>query len=213
MGNVMRKLRRRTAGPAGSKGARSSQAGFSLIEVLFAGGILVIGFMGLMALMLTAIATNNRNKMDSSGTMLAATVLEQIHSTLIGSGNTSISDCNGVPWPISTDSDAPPGAGALLSGANVDYTEATPPSGYHMNFAVGGGGSGLCSGPMKATYDVRWNIQALPGPANTYLVTVSAKALGASVGSGGATAAGGQLFALPVTLRSFMSPCHNWGDC
>ena len=39
---------------------RSSQAGITLIETLFAGAILIIGSVGMLSLIVDAIATNNR---------------------------------------------------------------------------------------------------------------------------------------------------------
>jgi Tfp pilus assembly protein PilV len=195
------RVRRARKRPGIAKSRGRSQAGFSILEVLFAGAVLVVGFMGLMALILTAIATNNRNRMDSTGMMLASAVIEQVNSTMVGAGSAQLQDCAGTTWTINTQGQPAPGKGAALSGANIDYSESSPPANYHMDFVIAGGGTGLCSGEVQITYDVRWNIQTLPSPASTYLVTVGAKPK-----SAGSTQMGGKFFALPVTLRTYVGP-------
>src|SRR2546425_11226048 len=59
---------------------RNPQAGITLIETMLAALILVIGSIGMLSLIVDPIATNKRNKMDSTQTMLAGSILEQIHS-------------------------------------------------------------------------------------------------------------------------------------
>jgi len=204
------------------KSRMNPQAGFSIVEVLIAGMVLVIGVMGLMVLIITAVATNNRNKTDSSAMMLASTVLEQINSTLVDKSNidplclgaSCVTDCSGTRWPISASIGGPPVVDTL-QGPAIQFSDITAldnacvadgASCYHIDFVVGGGGglaSGLCNGPMQTTYDVRWNIQSLTG-TSTYLVTISAKPRGTQ---------GGRSFAFPSTLRTFVATCRNWGDC
>lgn len=174
-----------------------------MIEVLFAGGVMVVGFMGLMTLVMTAIASNNRNRMDSTGMMLATAVLEQVNSTIVGTGTAQLTDCANPPntWSINTAGSPGTGAGAPLTGANVDFTQTTV-DGYFMRFVVGGGGSGLCAAPVQISYDVRWNITTLSNPASTYLITVSAKPVGSTNDL--------KFFALPVTLRTYVGPPAMW---
>ena len=47
-----------------------------MIETLLAGAILVIGSLGMIGLIINAIASNNRNKVDSTQTMLAESMLD-----------------------------------------------------------------------------------------------------------------------------------------
>jgi Tfp pilus assembly protein PilV len=164
---------------------RNPEAGMTMLEVLIAGVVMTIGFMGLIGLVATAIASNNRNKLDSTGTMLAQAVVEQINSTLVGSGTASLSDCGGNTWTIATEI-----GGASLSGANIDFTQTTVPTNYSMNFSV-------CSVGQTSQYDVRWNVQQIT--SETYLVTVGARLLKSGAG-------GNKYFALPVTLRTYVSP-------
>jgi Tfp pilus assembly protein PilV len=80
----------------------NSQAGITLIETMMAGAILVIGSLGMIGLIVDSIATNNRNKVDSTQTMLTESILEQINSTVIGAGSSGLTDCAGNPWTITT---------------------------------------------------------------------------------------------------------------
>ena len=156
------------------------QSGVTMIELMIAGAVMVVGFMGLMILITTAIASNNRNRLDSTGTMLTQAVMEQIKSTIIGSGASTLSDCAGTTWNI----DAAAG-GAPLSGATIDYSSAQVTN-YSMNYVV-------CSGTQQTIYDVRWNITAVGG---NYLITVGSKMKGQGTNL--------KYFALPVTMRAML---------
>ena len=80
-----------------------------------AGAILVVGSIAMLTLIVSAIATNNRNKMDSTQTMLAASILEQVNSTFNSTGTTSdLTDCAGNSWTINTTIPNTGTAGAAL---------------------------------------------------------------------------------------------------
>jgi Tfp pilus assembly protein PilV len=162
---------------------RNPEAGMTMLEVLIAGVVMTIGFMGLIGLVVTAIASNNRNKLDSTGTMLTQAVIEQVNSTIVGIGTATLSDCAGNTWNIATAV-----GGANLTGANIDFTQSSVPSNYSMNFVV-------CNVGQNSQYDVRWNIQQIS--SETYLVTVGARLLKSGAG-------GNKYFALPVTLRTYV---------
>ena len=169
---------------------RNPQSGMSLIEVMLAAAILTICSLGMIGLIGGSIASNTRNKFDSTTTMLAQSIIEQINSTVIGSETASLTDCSGTVWEINT---AP--GGAELDGDKIDFTEADPPDDYHMDFTV----KSPCeaNGIEQAVYDVRWNVEivgaAAGTPTTTYLLTV-----GATLKDHGE---GNQFFAAPVNLR------------
>jgi Tfp pilus assembly protein PilV len=175
-----------------NKTSPRSQAGITLIETMLAASILAIGSLGMMGIIIGSIASNNRNKIDSTQTMLASSILEAIDSTVIGSGSSTLTDCAGTPWPILTT--VPPAGytGAPLTGTTVDYTQAQV-AGYSMNYVV----STPCtsSGAKQGTYDVRWHIDAVGtfGQTSTYLLTVSAKLQNHGEGN--------MFFSAPITLR------------
>src|SRR5438034_10242192 len=168
---------------------RSSQAGITMIEMLMACAILVIGSLGMIGLIVSSIATNNRNKLDSTQTMLANSILEQITSTIIGVGTSALTDCAGNAWTI----DTAPG-GATLNGSRIDFTQTSPPADYHMNYVV----NTPCTstGARQGIYDVRWHVDIVGAPStptNTYMLTVGAKMQNHGEGN--------LLFSLPVNFR------------
>lgn len=157
------------------------QSGMTMIELLVAGVVLVVGFLGGMILIATAIANNNRNKIDSSATMVAQAVLEQINSTIIGTMDSQITDCAGHTYTVSTAS-----GGSTVSDGKILFTAAVQPN-YQMDYV-------LCAGNVQTTYDVRWRVDQITG--NSFVVTVGARMKGA----------GGSLryFSLPVNIRTIM---------
>ena len=169
------------------------QAGFTLIELMITGFILTVGLLAVAALFATAVNNNGRSRVDSTATMLAESVIEQITAVLARGGPSSVTDCTPTTWAIETGV-----GGAAMSnmppiGPGIDYTQTNPPSGYQMNFAV-------CGTPnvagTQAVYDVRWNIQQISIATTlqpTYLVTVAARPQGTQY-----------IYALPVTFRTYV---------
>src|SRR4051812_11542674 len=105
------------------------ESGITLIETMMAAGILVIGSLGMLALIVTAIASNNRNKIDSTQTMLAEAIVEQVASTFGGNssqgpGTSTLVDCASNIWTIDTTASGSGSSGAPLSGANIDFTQS-----------------------------------------------------------------------------------------
>jgi len=166
------------------------QAGFTLLELMIAALVLVFGLLAITALFATAIGNNGRSRVDSTATMLSQSVIEQITAVLARGGPAAVTDCGQPPTTWAVDTSV---GGATLSGSSIDFTQTSPPAGYHMNFVVcnGGGESGT-----QALYDVRWNVAQLS--TNSYLVTVAARPSGMTPGR--------FTFALPVTLRTFVGP-------
>ena len=158
----------------------------SIIELLFAGVVLVVGFAGVMALMMNAVASNGRNKKDTTATALAQMVLERIQTLPEGSTNTTtVTDCAASPntWTI----DSAVGGSALTGGA-IDFTAAKVTN-YNMQYVV-------CDATgQRTTYDVRWHIAA--ATTHTTYVVIGARPLGAASGNL-------RFFALPVNLRAMV---------
>lgn len=163
------------------------ESGLTMIELMIAGVVMVVGFLGMMILITTAIATNNRNKMDTNATLVAQMIFEEIRSNIATGSSPALTDCAGNSWTIGVGSNTVGSVtGAALSGANIDFSpSATLVTNYYMNYKVCTANGG------QATYDVRWNVQTLTGGAS--LVTVGAKAKGGSNDL--------KYFALPVVLR------------
>jgi|SRR5579862_4094397 prepilin-type N-terminal cleavage/methylation domain-containing protein len=185
---------------------RRSQTGMTLIELMVAISILAVGMGGLTNLLVLAIATDNRNSKDTSSTLLAQMVVEQISAQHPNSNaSISVTDCAGNAWTVATTGGASPnGAGATLvtsSGSagygGIDQTQAysSITAGYAMKY-VDCGGAGNTGVPT--TYDVRWNVMTID-TSYTRLVTASARPINAN-------ALGGIQYALPVNLRAVSGP-------
>jgi prepilin-type N-terminal cleavage/methylation domain-containing protein len=185
---------------------REAESGMSLIELMIAMLILAIGLGALTNVLVVAMATDNKNSKDTSATLLAQMVIEQISAQHPNSNAAiSVTDCAGNAWTIATTGGASPnGAGATLvttstsSGyGGIDQTQAYSAitANYAMKY-VDCGGVGNTGVPT--TYDVRWNVMTVD--ANyTRLVTASARPLNAN-------ALGGISFAIPVNLRAVAGP-------
>ena len=186
------------------KSDRSSQAGFTLVELMIAGALLVVGALTVMGMIAMSIATNSRNKVDSTKTMLGEAVIEEVSSTLIGSGSANLTDCSGNNFSINAAAGGAKlqGGGTHPSdtlGSDIDFNESTPPAGYQMDYVV----MSPCSstGQYIATYDVRWHVDQIgesgSTPTNSFLLTVGARKKGASpTGS-----LAGVYFSFPVNMR------------
>lgn len=188
------------------RSCRQSQGGTTLVELMIAMLILAIGLGGLVNVLVVAMATDNKNSKDTSATLLAQMVIEQISAQHPNSNaSISITDCAGNAWTIATTGGASPnGTGATLvtSSASVGYGGIDQTQAYSSitpNYAmkyVDCGGVGNTGIPT--TYDVRWNVMTVD--ANyTRLITASARPLGANQ-------LGGAQFALPVNLRLVAGP-------
>jgi prepilin-type N-terminal cleavage/methylation domain-containing protein len=165
---------------------KSREQGFSLIELMIAMVVLAIGMLGGIAVICAATASNGRSKLNTTAATLAESTMEKILAIPAGTtgaaAQTSIGDCAGNSFAVSTDPNPNPpltDAGAF-GGLQVDFSQPAQP-GYSMNYVV-------CSTGARITFDVRWQIASGPTPS-TQLVTVSVRTQAAQ-------------FTRPVTLRS-----------
>jgi Tfp pilus assembly protein PilV len=169
------------------------QRGMSLIELMIACLVLMVGVLGCAVLIPLAIGTNSKNRQQSNSTVIAQMTMEKISSASAGGSATlTITDCAGGANTINiTGSTTGTGATVLSTGA-IDFSQAQgssgAPAGYYMSYTSCG------TGGRQSVYDVRWNIQT---PSSyVKLVTVSAKLQGSGTNQ--------ILFSLPVTIRSMV---------
>ncbi len=174
------------------------ERGMSLVELMVAAAVLLVGIAGVGILFGSAAASGGRNKTDTGATMVAKMVLEQITAQNPNStAPITITDCAGTPWTVTTTpAAAPNGAGSppdstqgSVTYGGIDWT-ATAPTGYSMRY------KGCESGGRSTTFDVRWNVMTL-SPNATRFITVSARQVNVA-----SSQLGGAQFALPVTLRA-----------
>ena len=185
------------AGVKSSTGLRKPQTGMSLIELMISMLVLAIGLGALAILLVTAIASNNKNSKDTTATLLAQMIIDQISSQSASAASAiTITDCAGNSWTITTTSGASPsGNGAnLLSNGTIDFTQSytsLTTSGYSMQYVV------CATGGTQMTYDVRWNVMSVSTSSSSRLITAAARAISSATNQ-----LGNPQFALPVTLRS-----------
>jgi prepilin-type N-terminal cleavage/methylation domain-containing protein len=180
---------------APSRGFRKPETGMSLTELMISMVVLAIGLGPLIILIAAAVASDNKNANDTTATLLAQMIIEQISSQSPSSPSAiTITDCAGNSWTVTTTSGASPsGSGAsLLSNGTIDFTQSytsLTTSGYAMRYVV------CTTGGSQATYDVRWNVMSVSTNTTSRLITASARSMNTGQ-------LGNQFFTLPVTLHS-----------
>jgi Tfp pilus assembly protein PilV len=184
---------------------RHDQRGMTIVELMIACVVLMVGMLGIAVLFSTAATATSHTKLDTGGTMVAKMVMEQLsaqdpNSTAV----VQLTDCNNTTWNMTTTPGASPsGAGAPLDATassitygGIDFTQAAV-SGYSMNYQD----CGNSANGQATTYDVRWNVMtvsAIGGITYTRMITVAARQKGNSNR--------GSYFAIPVTLRTVAGP-------
>jgi type II secretory pathway pseudopilin PulG len=179
---------------------KQSERGTSLIELMIAMLVLATGLGALTTLFVASIATDNRNTKDTSATLLAQKVIEELSAQNTNSTiAVTLTDCAGNTWtiPSTQGAAAPTGQGAPLATnasspyyGGIDFSQSfgIVPAGFGMQYVdcnLNGG---------QTTYDVRWNVMTVTANS-TRLITASARQLGSTGG-------GGLYFAVPITLRT-----------
>jgi len=193
--------------PIRSTSVGSRNSGFSLIELLIAMLVLVIGLLGGMVIIVTAIASNARSRLDTAAVALAQSTMDRIIVLSASDTNqsTNVVDCGGTVHTMNTTGGDSPGPGSPLTnlGNQVNGTQAidftqTAVAGYQMFYTLcAAGGSGELGNPQ--VYDVRWNIiNTTAGNANAQLVLVAAK----NITENGNGLSQSRFFSIPITLRS-----------
>ena len=181
---------------------RQGERGSMLLELLIAIVVLAIGMGGLLVLLVSAMSTNNRSGSDTSSTMMAEHIIEQISSQpAISSAALSITDCTGTAWSVNT-AGAANGSGSsgsyggngaqLTSGGTVDWSQdyGNVPDGYKLKYVACG------TGGRQTVYDVRWSIVSLNATNNSSrMIVVSAR-------PSGSPTVGGLRYVVPANLRT-----------
>ncbi len=184
------------------KAMRNWQRGSGLIELMVAMLVLAVGLGGVTTLLVTAMATNNRNNKDTSAALLAQLVIEQISAQHIFSTQTvAINDCAGTQQLIN----AIPGAAGTGNGAalkadgTINFAQDSTTllaNNYAMEYVDCANAAGI-----QTVYDVRWNVMFVSGNTTTRMITTAARPLASNVSK-----LGSLYFALPVNLRGIGAP-------
>jgi prepilin-type N-terminal cleavage/methylation domain-containing protein len=160
------------------------ERGLTLIELMIALVVLMVGVVGSMYLIGLSIGGNGRSRQQSNSTAIAQMMVEKISSVKAStSPSLTITDCAGNGFTVST----AVGGSALTSSGVVDFTQSAV-NNYQILF------TDCATGGMQFTYDVRWNITQ-PTPYVKFL-TVSAQKKNAGKDP--------RYFSLPVTIRTLI---------
>ena len=187
---------------------KNQQSGMTLIELMIAMTVLAVGLVGVMAIVVAALYSNNHNRTDTSATWLAVMVIQQMGEIPAGTNTIfTITDCAGTVWNVNTDAGTVVGAGvgAALRGTNnppawvtndINFNAAStygaaPGNGYGMLYQACG-----TNGSPGIKYDVRWYISK--DIEQTKTVIVGAKILG--TGSGEQN----YYFSMPVQMKTIL---------
>lgn len=184
---------------------RTRQTGFTLIELAISMVVLLVGLGGLLVLLVSALYTNKTASTDTSSTMVAEHILEQITAQgLQATTPLTITDCTSTVTNFATN---PATYGAGNSGANggngatltangiIDWTQAfaavptDPVSGYAYAIKYTDCGAN----GRQMVYDVRWNVVTLS--TNDRLIVIGARPANDTVN-------GGLKFVIPANLRT-----------
>lgn len=190
----MKRMRYRIA-----RSRQNPERGALLLELMIAMLVLSIGLGALTTLIAACMSTNNRNGKDTSATLLAQKVIEELSAQNTNSTvAVLLTDCAGNTWtiPSTQGTAAPSGQGAALATSasspyygGIDFAQSVGavPAGFSMQYVdCNANGS-------QTTYDVRWNVMSVTANS-TRLITASARQKG--------SIANGLRYAIPVTLRA-----------
>jgi type IV pilus assembly protein PilV len=141
------------------------QRGMTLIELMIAMVVLAVGVVGSMALVVRAIGGNSASKQTSNSTALAQMVTERIMAVPANNNAiVTITDCTNTVANVSTSVGGP----AVTASGDLDFTAATIAN-YNMSY------TDCDTSGRQATYDVRWNVQAIANSSYAKILTVSAQ--------------------------------------
>lgn len=171
------------------KKATRNESGMSLVELMIAMVVLLVGLVGSLALVATSVGNNGRSRQQGNSTIVAQLITEKISSVkATTSPLLTVTDCAGNIFNVSTTA---PGGSPLTAQGDVDFTQA-PVAGYQMLYTDCG------TAGRQFTYDVRWNIQQ-PTPYVKFL-TVTAEKANVNVGARWDL----RYVSFPVTIRTLV---------
>jgi Tfp pilus assembly protein PilV len=164
------------------------ERGSMIVELMISMLLLAVGLGGVMVLLVLAVNTNGKAANDTTSTMVAEHVLEQISAQPANAtALLQMTDCTGTTWNINTVGSTQGAGSAGSNGGNgaslttngtVDWSQTygAIPANYAMQYVACG------TGGKQTTYDVRWDLITMT--AYSRMVVVSARPLNSATESG-----------------------------
>jgi len=177
---------------------KKTSEGFTLVELTVAMVVLTVGVLGGVLMIIIGATRDNSNRVDTTATNVAQTVMEQISGAPTNANPILVlTDCVQTSQATSNlKINTTPGGATLAANGDIDFTADTAANlnanNYQMNYTVCG------TNGLQTVYDVRWHIQAVGAGGWGKLVTVSARQPFVNSQNGIA-------FIRPVTLRTVVS--------
>ncbi len=164
---------------------RKGQEGFSILEMMIATIILLVGIVGVAQLVPASILLNQKNRTDSSALVFAQRELDQMLDQPLSANAFTDTQGNFCSLGNPATTNAPQGNPVLIinSQAFIDFGASTGVPNYSFTYQDP-------SDPNGSTYDVRWAV-IITGDGTT----VSAKRFILGVRQ-----QGGSGFVLPITV-------------
>jgi prepilin-type N-terminal cleavage/methylation domain-containing protein len=133
---------------------QNRQAGFTLLEVIIATVVLLVGVVAVAQLVPSSIALNAANRYNSSALAFAQRELDQMLDQPLAAGTPSFTDAQGFTCNLGDSSSPNTVVGSPVIVVNntpvIDFTAATV-TGYNETYADSSDSNGV-------TYDVRWAV-------------------------------------------------------
>jgi type II secretory pathway pseudopilin PulG len=131
------------------KSAKASSAGFSILEMLIACGILMFGVVSVVQLIPTSLQTNVNNRLDTMATVIAQRELDQMLSQPVTVNNFVDKDGNAV----SLGGAGSAGSALIMDGttAVIDFSQTQVP-GYSIPQYIDP------NDPTGTVFELRWTV-------------------------------------------------------
>ena len=160
------------------------QNGFSVLEMILASSILMVGIVSVVQLVPASLKSSVGNRLDTMATVVCQRELDQMLSQPL-----NVNSFQDQGQTISLGGVGSPGASVLMSGQSVviDFSPGTiPPAGFSAT---------MYADPTSASFELRWAVF----PQLNNGVVVGRRIV---IGCRRANSAGDQQLLLPVTLDS-----------
>jgi prepilin-type N-terminal cleavage/methylation domain-containing protein len=141
---------------------RSRQAGFSLIEMILASAVLMVGIVSVVQLVPVSLSLNAANRLDTLATVIAQRELDQMLSQPLYVDSFTDQDFN----IVSLGGAGSPGAPVVMQGQTpvIDFTAGRVDGFYLSNYVEP-------HDPTGAKFELRWAVMPERDASNVHLVS------------------------------------------